>query len=37
MGIPDQFVCHGKREEMLKVYGLTSQGIAEAITQLIPH
>jgi len=35
IGIPDEFVCHGKKEEMLKKYGLTAEGIAGKIKKIL--
>jgi 1-deoxy-D-xylulose-5-phosphate synthase len=31
IGLPDRFVCHGKRDEMLKEYGLDPEGIASTL------
>jgi 1-deoxy-D-xylulose-5-phosphate synthase len=31
LGIPDEFVAHGKRSELLEMYGLTAGGIAKSV------
>jgi 1-deoxy-D-xylulose-5-phosphate synthase len=31
LGIPDEFVEHGKRSELLEMYGLTAEGIAKSV------
>ncbi len=35
IGLPDEFIEHGKREQMLEIYGLTASGIAKTISDLI--
>jgi 1-deoxy-D-xylulose-5-phosphate synthase len=31
IGLPDEFIPHGKREQLLEKYGLNAQGIAQKI------
>lgn len=31
IGLPDKFIEHGKKDELLKIYGLDAEGIAEQI------
>jgi len=35
IGLPCEFIPHGKREILLEKYGLTSQGIADKINKVI--
>jgi 1-deoxy-D-xylulose-5-phosphate synthase len=37
LGIPDQFVEHGEREELLSELGLDARGIADSFRQLAPR
>ena len=33
IGLPDEFIEHGRREELLRKYNLTPEGIAGVISQ----
>jgi 1-deoxy-D-xylulose-5-phosphate synthase len=35
IGLPDKFIEHGKRAQILEIYGLNPQGIAESIKSFI--
>lgn len=35
LGFPDQFIEHGTREQLLKKYGLTAEGIAESVGSFV--
>lgn len=35
LGIPDQFITHGTRDELLRMIGLDSQGILEAVKETL--
>jgi deoxyxylulose-5-phosphate synthase len=35
MGLPSEFIAHGKRDILLEKYGLTAQGIANKIKSVI--
>ncbi len=37
IGLPDQFIEHGKREEILKLYGLNTEGIYEKVLRAIKY
>jgi 1-deoxy-D-xylulose-5-phosphate synthase len=37
IGLPDEFIEHGKREEILKLYGLTAEGIYEKVLRAIKY
>lgn len=37
IGLPDKFIEHGKREELLQRYGLDADGIADQIKRLLPR
>jgi 1-deoxy-D-xylulose-5-phosphate synthase len=37
LGLPDRFIEHGKREEILKLYGLTAEGIYEKVLRAIKY
>ncbi len=37
MGLPDQFIPHGSRPELLHHVGLTAEGLADVATQMLTH
>jgi len=37
LGIPDQFVEHAERDELLADLGLTPEGISEVCRAMVPH
>jgi 1-deoxy-D-xylulose-5-phosphate synthase len=37
IGIPSEFVVHGKREQVLEKYGLTAEGICSRIRKIFEH
>ena len=37
LGLPDKFVEHGTRDQLLQLHGLDREGITTAIQELIPE
>jgi 1-deoxy-D-xylulose-5-phosphate synthase len=35
LGLPDQFIEHGKRETLLEILGLDGQGVAKSVKQFV--